>query len=114
MAARPRNRAVAGERLTVPSVDDEKTSRALDALADAVRDLQARARRVVLRHDLVLGTNRVPHGLGRAPKGFSVTKTTTNATFDAALSSEDNPRPDLEIWIEVVGVAMPGAIIEVF
>lgn len=102
-------------KLVVPAVEDQNTARAIDVISDAVRDVQSRAQRVVVAFDLVGGTvNRVPHGLGRAYRGYTVTPTVADATFAHAISSQTNPRKDLEVWIDAVGADQPGAIIEVF
>lgn len=93
-------------------VDDPKVQRAIDALRNLV-EANARRSRAALRVDLVVGTNKVPHGLGRAVEGYSLTPTVASVAFAHALD-EDNPRPDLEVWIEVIGVAQPRARIEVW
>ena len=97
----------------VPNVDDPQVSRALDVVADAVQDLQGRAQRVVVAADLVIGTNKIRHGLGRACKGYSIVPSVATIAFAHALNTA-NPRPDLEVWISVIGSDMPKAQVEVF
>ena len=101
-------------RLVSSDVSDLATSRALDQVTDAIHVLQATGRRDVVTYDLVIGLNRVRHGLGRPCVGYTVTPRLATLAFGHALSTQVNPRPDLEVWIDVVGSDMPGAIIEVF
>lgn len=114
MAARRPVRINPGRAVLVPEVADAPTQRALDAVSSAVSDLQgARARdRVVV--DLVVGVNRIRHGLGRPHDGYALVARGANAAFAHGLATETNPRPDREIWIEVVGSSMSGAIVEVW
>lgn len=97
----------------VPSVDDPQVARAIDVVADAVQSLQQKADRVLVTADLVIGTNKVRHGLGRACRGYNVTPSVATIAFAHALNTT-NPRPDLEVWISVVGSDMPKAQIEVY
>lgn len=99
--------------LSIPSVDDEATQRAFDALASSVQQLQTARRREVILFDLVVGTNKVRHGLGRAAAGYTIVPTTADATFAHAVDST-NPHPEREIWVTVVGVAQPSAVLEVW
>jgi hypothetical protein len=97
----------------VPTVDDPATDRALDVIGDAVADLRARRERFAAKVSLVVGTNKVRHGLGRACLGYTITPT----VLDAALAhriDRTNPRPDLEVWIELSGSAQPDAVVEVY
>lgn len=102
---------MAGRRINVPHsvqrVNDET------GLVQAVRDLQLVGKRVVVTANLVVGTNRIAHGLGRSCVGYTLTPTTANASFAHAINTT-NPRPDLEVWITVIGVAQTAATIEVF
>ncbi len=100
-------------QLQAPAVEDATTQRAFDVVVGAVQDLQAKRKRDVVEADLVVGTNRVPHSLGRACEGYTLTPTTADATFAHAID-KTNPRPDLEVWITVIGVAQDGATVEVF
>lgn len=108
-AAAPR----AIQQVQPPSVEDATTQRALDTLAAALQNLQARAQRVPVDVDLVVGTNRVQHDLGRAATGYTLTATVADATF-AHCIDKSNPNPDREVWIVVVGVAQPGARVEIY
>lgn len=94
-------------------VDDPQVKRALDAIRSTVESLLTTRTRVVVEFDLVVGTNKVRHGLGRAVAGYTITPTVADATFAHCLN-RNNPRPELEVWIDVVGVAQPGAIVEAF
>ncbi len=97
----------------VPAVEDASTQRALDAVADAVQTLQGKRERDHLTVDLVVGTNKVPHGLGRACIGYTVTPTYATIAFGHALDTS-NPNPDREVWIVVLGSDQTAAIVEVF
>lgn len=79
----------------------------------AVQELQRSARRQVLKVDLVVGRNVVRHGLSRAARGYTLTPTVADAAFAHAIDVS-NANPDREVWINVVGVAQPGAQIEVW
>jgi hypothetical protein len=101
----------------VPSVtvDDPTTQRALDRLRSQVeRVALSRRERDLVTVDLVVGTNRVRHGLGRPYGGFTVMPTVANAAYAAAESSTANPRPDLEVWIDVLGSEQPNAKVEIY
>ena len=101
------------QRANVPNVDDPQIARAIDAVADAVQDVQGRAQRARTTANLVIGTNKVRHGLGRPCVGYTITPSVATIAFAHALNAA-NPRPDLEVWISVVGSDMPKAQIEVF
>ena len=100
-------------RVQIASVDDPNTSLALDTLASAVQGLQEIERRVSVSFDLVVGTNKIAHGLGRPCKGYTITPTTADATFAHAIDNT-NTRKDLEVWITVVGVSQNDAIVEIY
>lgn len=104
----------AAKLAVVPAVADVEIDRAIGAVADAVQELQARRERVHVVATLVTGTNRVRHGLGRPFAGYTITPTVANAAFAHALSSTKNPRPDLEVWIDVVNGPQANAAIEVY
>lgn len=106
---RPRTRSV----VSVPTVDDPQTARSLREIEQAVQRLQLVADRDRITADLVIGTNKVRHGLGRDVFGFTVTPTVVSAAFAFALDTA-NPNPRLEVWITVVGAAQPQAKIEVW
>lgn len=100
-------------RAPVVKVDDPKIDRALSGLRDAVHEIQEQRSRDVVQVDLVIGTNKVRHGLGREVVGYSVTPTVASSAFAHAID-RTNPRPTLEVWIDVVGTAQPGAGVEVW
>lgn len=106
-----RPRVVSG--LIAVQVDDEATQRALDAQATAIQKLQATRERVVVRTNLLIGTNRVRHGLGRPAVGYAITPTFATIAFGHAINI-DNPRPELEVWIDVVGSDQTDARLEVW
>ncbi len=82
-------------------------------IASAVAELGRAARRDRKRADLVVGQNRIVHGLGRVVEGYSITPTVASAAFAHAID-ETNPRPEREVWITVVGVDQPGSRIEIW
>lgn len=101
-------------RVQPVNVDDPKTQQALDVVSSAVDALQGRRERDYLTVNLVVGVNRIPHGLGRPYFGFNLTRKTLNIAFDACIASETNPRPDREIWIDVIGSAESDVALEVY
>lgn len=113
MAGRRVKPPAAVKALAFGAVADPATSRALDQVSDAVLQLQGAALRVVIRMDLAVGKNVVRHGLGREARGYTLVATVADATFAHALD-DSNPSPDLELWVTAVGVAQPGARIEVW
>lgn len=113
MAARRGERPRAVATTAAPRVDDAKTERALAAIRASIERLQEAPQRDVLTFDLVIGTNKIRHGLARPVRGYTITATTASAAFAHALD-RTNPRPDLEVWISVVGTDQDGAVIEVW
>ncbi len=112
----PARKVIAPRPIThvqVPTVEDPSTALAVEALASAVQALQSVSNRAVVVADLVVGTNRIEHGLGRAARGYNVVPTTADAAFAHAIDLT-NPRPDLEVWVTVVGVSQDAAIVEIF
>jgi len=101
------------ERVVSTSVDDPETSRALDELAAAMGKLQERpTSQVITDVDLVIGTNVVRHGLGRAPKFVDVMPTVLDASF-AWRHDTNQPHLDRQVLIEISGVAQPNAAVRV-
>lgn len=98
--------------LSVPTPDDPVVGHAVLQLEQAVNKLQATRERVVVTTDLAIGRNIIRHGLGRRCQGYTITPTSTVA-FTHAIVLE-NPRPDREIWIDVLGAGQTGARVEVF
>ncbi len=113
MSGRRAVRPLGVARVPVSRTKDADTNRALTSIAFAVQKVQSDRKRFVVEADLVVGTNKIPHSLGRPCAGYTVTPTEADATFAHAID-KTNPRPDREVWITVVGVAQPGAIVEVF
>lgn len=97
--------------------DDGQMTSATDAaglqVQQAVQEIQRSPKRQVVRMSLTVGRNVVQHGLARAARGYTLTPTVADASFAHAIDTS-NPNPDREIWISVVGVAQPGAAIEVW
>jgi len=113
MAGRRPNTLRSVPQILAPSVEDPETARAFDTVSDAVRELQTKRQRDTISTNLVIGANKVRHGLGRACAGYTVTCSVATIAFAHALNTT-NPRPDLEVWIDVVGSDMPDALVEVF
>jgi hypothetical protein len=101
------------ERTPAIEVKDEQTDRALTQIRLHLDKLDAARKRDAIEFDLVVGTNKIPHGLGRPVAGYTITPTVADATFAHRIDRE-NPRPDLTVWIVVVGVAQPNALVEVY
>jgi hypothetical protein len=92
------------QSVQTPSVDDENTSRALDALSAAVRGLQSRESYTLVDADLVIGKNAVSHSLGRKPRHVSFAPTAADAAFAWSLDRAT----DTQVFITVLGAAQPG------
>lgn len=101
---RPKARAA----LVGGSVEDGATQRALDDVATAVNKLEQAGDRVSVAVDLIIGDNRINHGLGRKPNGATLTPTVADASFAWAMTSAD----ERQVVIEVIGAAQPGAEVE--
>lgn len=86
---------------------DPAIDRALSEVTAAVQRVEAQQRsRSLVQADLVVGTNRVLHKLGRRPVHCLITPTATSAAFAYSLT----PATDAEIAvIDVVGVGQVGA-----
>lgn len=113
MAGRAVQRPATRTALGAVQVDDPQVARALDVVTGAVQKLESARSRVVVVQDLVIGTNKVRHGLGRAALGYSLVATVADAAFAHAID-DTNPRPELEVWISVSGAAQPRARVEVW
>lgn len=113
MSGRAPTRPRAVKSLAIDAVDDPATSRALDSVADAVRVLQAQRERDLKVVNLLIGTNKISHGLGRAVVGYTITPTFVTCAFGHAINAT-NPRPELEVWIDVVGSDQLKAPLEIF
>jgi hypothetical protein len=96
---------------TLIDADPAKVSRHLSDLVTAV-DATARrtADRTVVTADLVVGDNRIAHGLGRPARGATVTPTVADASFAWALTGGDTK----QAVITVIGVAQSKATVELF
>lgn len=113
MAGRHPGRVRPVASVQAPNVDDVVTQQALDKILSALNSQQSLRQRDVVAFDLVVGTNKVRHGLGRACVGYNLTPTSASAAFAHAID-KTNPHPEFEVWITVIGVAQPAATVEVF
>jgi hypothetical protein len=113
MPGRRPKRARAVSSLSVVQAEDESTNRALAQVGDAVQKLQAKRDRDAKTVDLLVGTNKVRHGLGRPVLGYTITPTYLTIAFGHALNT-GNPHPELEVWIDVVGSDQEKARVEIF
>lgn len=86
----------------------ESLSRAVSQLEDRARTIERP--RTVARVNLVVGTNRIAHGLGRMSVGAFVSPSVADASF----AYSHAPDGDRIAVITVVGVAQPGATVEMF
>lgn len=89
--------------------DWESNGRANDQIAAVISATPIVERRT-LSIDLVVGANRINHGLSGAARGCTVTPTVADATFAWSFAADG----DKAAIITVVGVAQPKAVIEVF
>lgn len=97
--------------LQAPVPQQANTLDGMQRSISVLEDLfQARTPRSAITIDLVIGDNRIPHGLGRKSRGANVSPTTANAAFGFSHA----PDGDLIAVITVVGVAQPGATVEIY
>lgn len=99
-------------RVDAPHVTDPGVQRAIQA----VTDRQAADRPPtsdVIDFDLEPGLNKVPHGLGRPVRHVAVTPTLCMMSWAWALTDDDNPHPEREVWITCSGISQDGARIRV-
>lgn len=87
---------------------DPAQSRINDQVAEQLA--KPAAQRSVAFVDLIVGVNRINHGLAGRARGAIVAPTVADATF-AYSWAVDNDR---QVVITVVGVAQPGAAVEAF
>lgn len=111
MAARRPARINAKVRAAVTNIPDPLVSRAVDEVRTAAQTALDRPTFDVIEPvDLTVGTNAIEHGLGREPSHVNVTPTVADPAFAWAWN-KDNPHPDRQVLIDIVGVAQPGASI---
>jgi hypothetical protein len=109
-AQRPR-RPLTRQHQTAPVNGAEVTSFALRQVSNVAQRAADQLRdRVVLQRDLIVGDTVINHELGRTPSGVTITPSVASATWAWAIKS----RSQTQLTITCVGVAQPGAILEVF
>jgi hypothetical protein len=79
-----------------------------DLVVEAARS--SRRPRNAITVDLIIGDNRINHGLGVIPRGCGITPTVADASFAWAITARD----DRQAIITVVGIAQPGATAEFY
>jgi len=112
MPAAPTKRPASAAKLMIGTIvnGDPVASRLISTAASGIADLQAKqAPSAVIVHDLVVGANRINHGLGRRARLAHVVPTVADATFAWAFGVDN----DTQAIITVVGVPQPGAIVEI-
>lgn len=110
MAARRPQRPRHVDVAPTTNLEDATTSRAVDQVRAAVTKLQSRPNEQTITQDLVVGRNAIKHSLGRAFAHVSLRPSVADPTFAWAVAS-DNPQPDRQVIITVVGVDQPRASI---
>jgi hypothetical protein len=116
MAARRPIKPHSVTRVATVRTADPQTNRAIDALSLAVRKTQAERNRYVFRADIVDGTNKFKHSLGRPCEGYTLSMSIDIGTTRHYID-RTNPRPDLEIWIHLFSedqLTLTDTTIEVF
>ena len=104
-------RPTARARLVPFNTKSADLSRAISEMAAAQVRTEARiGDRAALVVDLLVGSNTIPHRLGRPPLGLSVTPTIADASFAWAMTETTSAT----VTIVVVGVAQPSAAVEVW
>lgn len=96
---------------TLINGDPSIMSRHLSDLGTAVERIEGAVKdRVAFTVDLAVGANKLSHGLGRTPKGLTLTPTVADVTFAWAMTAAD----DKQVTVTVLNIAQPGACVEVF
>lgn len=113
MAGRRAKRLQSGAVAAVTNLADPTTSKAVDQVrAAAQRALDRVEVHTIEPVDLAVGTNVIPHSLGRVPRHVSLTPTAADASFSWAWK-RDVTNPERQLAIVVVGVAQPRASLQV-
>ena len=105
-AAKP-VRPASRPRVVAPVADDFVTRQLSDASQRAADQLRDRS---VVVANLVVGANVINHGLGRKPRGVTVSPTVADATWAWAMTASS----DRQVTIMCIGVAQPGAALEFY
>lgn len=104
-------RPPARPRMTSPTSSVDVTPFSQRLIADASQRAADQLRdRAVLQVDLKVGDNVINHGLGRKPRGATVTPSVADASWAWSLRSPTTT----QVTLTCVGVPQPGAVIEVF
>lgn len=122
MTARRPNKPRPVPTLSLPRVaaPDTKSFDVSDAIQRAMQESEQafRARelegRLILEASLAIGRNKISHGLGRAPQFVLIQPTVASASFGWAVNLVDNPAPELQVWIDIIGADQPRAKVWVF
>lgn len=107
-ASKPKRARPIDQLVDFHSDTPEASERRMDEIARLVQ-LQASTARVRIDVDLIVGENRINHNLGRMPRHVTLMPTTADASFAWAVVSKD----ERQLVVSVVGVAQPGASLEV-
>lgn len=110
MAGRRAEAPIAKRQLAQTQIADPTVNRVLDGMRSAIVDVQSTSSVFDTTADLVVGVNAVKHSLGRAVKAVVLTPTVADATFAWAIVT-NNPHPDRQVLINVIGVGQPGALL---
>lgn len=107
-AQRPQRPAVRDQVVEHHADTRQSADRMISELA-RVQQAQAQLARKQLTVDLVVGSNRIAHNLGRKPKHVTLMPTDADAAFAWAVSEIT----ERQLVIVVVGADQPGASLEV-
>lgn len=114
MPANRLSRPAPRQQLVTGSLIDGSPSAVSRLISDVSAAHQELAKKIAVRTvvvaDLVVGANRISHGLGRPSRGATVSPTVADASFAFAHA----PDGDLVAVITVVGVGQPGATVELY
>jgi len=101
-ATRPRQIATTSGEVTAITMRQvvQSAQRAADQLKD----------RAVITSNLAVGDTVITHGLGRTPTGVTITPSVASASWAWAMKSST----PTQVTITCIGVAQPGAVLEVF
>lgn len=94
---------------------DAKLDKAHREVADRVNALVRRsfAQAIPVEVALVEGLNKLGHGL-RRPVPYFIHAALPTTGIDVASAQAENPRPDLQVWVRMSGVASTKALLFLF
>lgn len=117
MALRRAQRPRALAKVAPPEGSDpdvlERAVQDLERDLGDVQDARVLTSQVIVAN-LVVGVNKINHGLGRAPVFATVVPTVADSTWSWAWLRTTATNPKSQVWIECLGIDQTGATILVY